>query len=477
MELESLMNEAFIKRLIQMKLYKLDLLTLLISLFIFTGCQNTDSIGLDVDPATDINGNFIDTVTIKTSTVREDSISTISLSQFPLGYFIDPIFGKTEASIALSLNLLNSATTFGTAPVLDSAVLVLHYGTEFYGDSTSKFKIEVHQLINQLNQTSPYYNTVKHDFDATILGSQLVTVRRKDSVKVNEIIGAKPDIMITKAPQIRIPLNASFISDKFLNSSATNFSTNAIFQKYIKGLYLTVNQAQSTGPGGIAFLNLTDSSRLDLYYKNTSGTTVDTVVLAFPIKSGDAPVAATFTHNYTGTNVQTQLNNPSVQYDFTYVQGLGGVRTKLRFPFIDELKKLGNITINKADLIVTVEGGTAGYVPSPRLLLYMTDIANQRQFTPDFSTDASVSLADMDFGGFYDSTNKRYKFVLTTYIQNILKGKIKQYDTFIAPINTEYTRTLGTLPSGTTASRAVVGSGKAGVTYKMKLNIFYSKIN
>lgn len=462
-----------------MKLYKLDLLTLLISLFILNGCQNTDSIGLDVDPSTGINGKFTDTITVRSSTVREDSILTNTLKQYPLGFFNDPVFGKTAANIALSLTMVNNNTTFGTAPVLDSAVLVLHYGDEFYGDSTSKFRIEVRQLAEQLTANKNYFNNSGFNVSAAVIGSQLVTIRRKDSVKVNQIITGKPDAIKNKAPQIRIPLSSSFINNNFINAAAANFSTQDVFRKFIKGLHLRVNESQSSGPGGIAFLNLSDSSRLDIYYKNTSGTTIDTTLLSFPITNNVAavPIAAQFTHDYTGTSVQTQLNNPNTQYDFTYVQGLGGVRTKIRFPHIEKLKELGNITINKAELIVTVVGGTDNYSPSPRLLMYTTDIANQRQFIPDFGPDPAIALPDLDFGGFYDSTNKRYKFVVTTFLQDILRGKSKQYDTFIAPVNVSYNRQSGPLASGTTASRAVIGSGKTGVTYKMKLNIFYSKIN
>ncbi|WP_276345931.1 DUF4270 domain-containing protein [Daejeonella sp. JGW-45] len=460
-----------------MKLYKLDLLTLLISLFILSGCQNTDSIGLDVDPATGISGTFTDTVTVRTSTVREDSIPTNSLSQYPLGYFNDPVFGKTTANIAMTLKIANTGATFGTSPTLDSAVLILHYGKEFYGDSTSKFQIEVRQLSEQMNRTKSHYNQYGFNVSPAVIGSQLVTVRRRDSVKVNEIVTGKPDVVKTKAPQIRIPISAAFINNNFLNAPATNFSTNELFIKFIKGLHLRVNEAQSSGPGGIAFLNLTDSSRLDVFYKSTSGTTIDTTMMSFPISNLEYPVSAQFTHDYTGTDVQTQLNNPNTQYDFTYVQGLGGVRTKIRFPYIEKLKELGNITINKAELIVTVVGGTDNYTPSPRMIIYTTDIANQRQFIPDFGTDPLVSLTDNEFGGFYDATKKRYKFVVTTFLQDIIKGKSKQYDTFIAPVSEGYTRSEGKGPSGTTASRTIFGSGKTGVTYKMKLNIFYSKIN
>ncbi len=460
-----------------MRLYKLDLLTLLISLFILSSCQETDSIGLNVDPATEIKGSFIDTITVTSTTVAEDTIITNTLEQYPLGYLNDPVMGKTTANIALSLTLDPPGLAFGTSPVLDSAVLVLYYGNEFHGDSTSKFQVEVHQLSDALSESTPYYNTKPVGFNSSILGSKSLRFNLKDSVKVTELVAGKADVQKSKAPHIRIQLDRNFVTTNFLNATSTVLASNAELNKAIKGLYLTVNKAQTTGSGGITYLNLTDSSRLEVYYKSQNGALIDTTLHKFPIKNNSAPVIADFKHDYTGTNIQTQLKNPNTKFDFTYVQGLAGLRTRIRFPYIDKLKSIGNITINKAELIVSVVGGTDKIQPAKRLLLYQTDIASQRQFIPDFDTNPVFSMTDFDFGGYYDKTNKRYKFVITTYIQDILKGKLKQYDTYIAPISLNYNRQSGPVSSGTTATSAVIGSGKAGVSYKMKLNIIYSKIN
>jgi len=249
-----------------------------------------------------------------------------------------------------------------------------------------------------------------------------------------------------------------------------------LLNKAVKGFYLTVNKAQSTGPGGVAFFNLTDSSRLEIYYKSQNGALIDTTLHKFPIVNNSVPVIADFKHDYTGTAIPANLNSTS-QQDFTYVQGLAGLRTKIRFPHIEKLKSLGNITINKAELIVSVVGGTDAFKPASRLIMYRTDIASQRQFIPDFSTEPAFSLTDLDFGGFYDSSKKHYRFQITSYIQDIIKGKLKQYDTYIAPVNLEYNRSAGPVVSGSSAGGAVIGSGKSGVSYQMKLRIIYSKIN
>src|SRR5690606_31746387 len=84
------------------------------------------------------------------------------------------------------------------------------------------------------------------------------------------------------------------------------------------------------------------------------------------------------------------------------------------------------------------------FAPSPRLTLYRTDIAAQRQSVPDgflVYNGGSLSLGDsrafthpLLFGGFYNTAKKRYIFNITSYIQDLLSGKLQQYDTFIAPV-------------------------------------------
>lgn len=459
-----------------MKLHKLDLLTLLISLFILSSCQNTDSIGLDVDPATEITGTFTDTTTVVSFTAKDDSMITNTLQKYPLGYFIDPIFGKTTANIAMSLTLDPPGLSFGTSPVLDSAVLVLYYANEFYGDSTSNFQVDVHQLNNALSTSVQYFNNQPQSHGSSVIGSKRLRFSIKDSVKITEIVTGKPDIQVTKQPQMRIPINSNFVTTNFLNASSTILSSNDLLNRSVKGFYLTINEAQSTGPGGVAFFNLTDSSRLEVYYKSQNGTLTDTVLHKFPIVNNAVPVIADFKHDYTGTAIPANLNSTS-QQNITYVQGLAGLRTKIRFPHIEKLKNLGNITINKAELIVSVVGGTDAFKPASRLIMYRTDIASQRQFIPDFSTEPAFSLTDADFGGFYDPSKKHYRFQITSYIQDILKGKLKQFDTYIAPVNVDYNRSVGPAASGSTAGGSVLGSGKSGLSYQMKLRIIYSKIN
>jgi hypothetical protein len=462
-----------------MKYIKQDLLTLLISLFILSACNNPDNIGLEVDPDYAVNGVLTEASAITTRTVAEDTVNTTALKKYPLGYMKDPVFGTTEANVALSLTLPANNQTFGTNPVLDSAVLVLKYA-DFYGDSLqSRYQIDVHQLQTPLNANVAYSNRSIFGFNNTVIGTKSVRVSFKDSVKVTEIVTGKADVQKNKAPHIRIPISSSFITSNFLQGTPANFADMTAFTNFIKGLYVTVNKSQSTGSGGVMFLDLASDniSGLEIYYKSQNGTAIDTTMLNFKIQAtAIAPVASNIIHNYAGTPVETQLNNPNQQFSTTYVQGLGGLRTKVSFPDLNKLKELGSITINKADLIIDVEGGAAPFTPSPRLILYRTDIANQRQPVPDLSSSDARAVLEGVFGGFYNSTSKRYTFSLTSYVQDIVSGKLKQYDTFIAPADIAADRVTAIFPSAITAGRSILGS-KDNPLYKMKLNIIYTKTN
>jgi hypothetical protein len=72
-------------------------------------------------------------------------------------------------------------------------------------------------------------------------------------------------------------------------------------------------------------------------------------------------LAAGLTKQY--DSVSSTAENPE-----TYVQGGLGLMTRIRFDNFDEIRRQGNVAINRAELIVTPAPGSAP--PAPRLMLY-----------------------------------------------------------------------------------------------------------
>lgn len=459
-----------------MKFIKIDLLTLLIGLFLFASCKSSNTIGLDVDPATAIQGTLVDSLTVDTRTVVDDPANTGSLVRYPLGFMTDPELGTTEANLAMTVNVPSAGYTFGTNPTIDSAVLVLPYSTQFYGDSTSTYSLDVHQLTTDISDQTSFKSNREYAYNTgTLVGNFTGILKPTTPFKITEVVIGKPDTLRAVSPQLRIKLDPNFIKTAILENESI-LKNNAFFSAGFKGLHVSVNKTKSTGVGGVAFLNMTgENSYLQIYYKKqnaTTSTAKDTVDAKFQIKATLSPVAASVKHSYS-EQVATQLANPDVQYPVTYLQGLSGLRNKISFPHLSSfIKNLGGkIVINKAELVIDLSSGSDvnPFVPAPRLALYTYDIAGVRANIRD-NQGASASTT---FGGTYDSTKKNYRFIVTSYLQDLIDGKSVDYGTYLS---TSSSTEFDLNPPITSAARSVIGSF-GNNTNKVRLNIYYTKIN
>jgi hypothetical protein len=475
-----------------MKFSKLDLLTLLISLFLFASCNESNTLGLDLDPENAVQGALVDTLTIQTKTMADDPASTyngaptstsgpINPSYLPLGFIKDPVFGTSEASLALSVSVPTASFSFGTNPIIDSAVLVLPYAPQFYGDTTtSVYSIDVHQLTKNITKEANYLSNKEYAYQSALTGNFTGKLKPNTPFKVTAVLTGAPDTLIKADASIRIKLDRAFAQANLANVSSANLANGAVFNEYFKGLYVSINKSKTTGNGGMMHINLDGTkSRLEVYYRRqnaTTATTIDTVASNFLVGQAWGPVAASIKHNYEGTAVATQLADASnKQYEVTYLQSLAGLKNKITFPHLQAFAKNvgGKIVINKAELVVDLSAGTdvAPFLPAPRLSLYQLDIAGQRALIAD--QNSSDNRYTGNFGSGYNSTNKTYSFIVTGHIQDLIDGKTKDYGTFLAPASTA---AASIAPNLVTAHRSVIGSMSNG-TNKIKLNIYYTKVN
>jgi hypothetical protein len=482
-----------------MKFFRLDLLTLLISLFILNSCKNEGTVGLGVDQTKQLSGSLIDTSTIVVSTVSDqansiydaanglkvDSIITSGLTKTPLSYFQDPVLGETEANIAVQLNLPGqTAYTLPTGSItVDSAVLALKYADGFYGDSlTTKYKVNVYQLATRLIGGT-YYNVRNFAPPAgtPVIGTRTFFSRTHDSLRITDIISGAPDTLKKVAPQLRIPINKDFVNSILFNAPAGQLNSNTAFINAVKGLYITLDKTGTTGSGGTFMFSLADS--LNVYYHVQTGTTIDTSMVALPLTTHMAEIR----HNPSAT-VTTALKSGSG--DVIYLQGLAGLKTKISFPYLKSiLDTVGSrIVINRAELVITTApGSTIPYHAQPKLTMYRYDIAHQPIELQDAGGTDPRSGGISTFGGYFvpsksDPKAGTYNFVVTAYIQDLMDGNTKDYGTYIATIDNTNTTTVDIAPTVQTAGRTIaVGSvkDKNSPLYnsRIKLNIIYTKIN
>lgn len=491
-----------------MKFIKLDLLTLLIGLFLLSSCKDANTIGFELDPSLSVQGTLNNTVTVKTVTEKDAETSTLGSSRHALGFINDdPTFGDTEATLSMAVSLQAAGFSFGKNPVLDSAVLVLPYSryiepstntvfNEFYGDTaTSVYSFKVQQLKQNITLENNFQSNREFEVEAPILGTFKGKISPNTPVKVNNIIVGKPDTASLIVPEIRIKLDNSFIQNNILNLDSVTLAKNSRFSAKFKGLQVSVDKATSTGKGGIIMVDFAGSNaNLQLYYKKdiTNSIAKDTAAVSFPISIASGPVASNIKHDYTGTPVQTQLTtpNPATPYNVVYLQGLAGLRTKLSFPdlaaFVASVKgtsPTSRIVINRAELVVNISNGSdvAPFAPARKLSLYRNDIAGQRVNLTDYTPPSNSSGNPKYVGeigsviGRYDSVNKRYMFLLTSYLQELIDGTTEDYGTYLSITGYDQTSLS---PTVTSPSRSIIPTVNAANGDKaIKLNIYYTKVN
>ncbi|PPL03589.1 DUF4270 family protein [Parapedobacter indicus] len=484
-----------------------DLLTLLISLFVLGGCTNPSGIGLDVDPGDEISGNLT-TLTLEGATILDDSTRSSSFNQTAFGWFNDPVIGKTAIDLALAIGKPSSVPRIRPDAEIDSVILVLPYGIdEYFGDTINPtFPLQVRQLKEAY--TDGNYSTKQWAVEEEVIGAKTLSrfaYKKSDSVRVTKYIDDK-DSVVRDVPQLRMSLSAGFFKELLSNTvDSATLSTEAGFNSHVKGLYLSVDESAMSGIGGIVtFQGLSGTTGIELTYRQPNGKEgddagMDTIRTFLPtaVSTQDAYGSGTTYRRLTSSirrtytaDVQTQLENPEGSFDKLYIQAPAGLRTRLRIPAIDELKGR-NIAVNKAELVVYVDEEAEGAewdMQAPRLTLYREDIAGQRQPVPDGDSRTSGGNFIGDarsfwdrytgdwgrFGGALDGTRRRYVFHLTSYIQDILLGKINSSDFYIAPA-TPSERSIPYYPVLNTGSRAILENGEM-VDTKIKLNIYYTQV-
>jgi hypothetical protein len=465
-----------------MKFFRLDLLTLLISLFIFNSCKNQDTIGLGPNIPADSLGGLLDTATIWTNTVPDDTVITSGITKAPMGYFADPVFGATQSDLITDLQLPGSAAyTIPTGTInIDSAVLILKYANGFYGDSiASKYKVNVYQLGERIYSGTTYYNNKTWLYNnQTVIGTQSFYSRTHDSLKVTTIVSAGPDTLIKVPPQLRIPMDTNFVR-QILFAPGAPVTTNLLFQNAVKGLYITIDRTHSTGPGGTFMIAAPGDSSIAVYIRAKNGSTIDTSVVYMNM----AQHASYINHIYSA-----QVNH-AITYgtadSLVYIQGLAGLRAKIRFPFIKSLfshVKGGNsnVIINRAEVVVTIAPGSdipSYLVPQPKLTLYRLDLAHQRVSVEDANTTDPRAYSEAVFGGNFNPATNQYHFLVTSYMQDLILNRTIDYGTFIAPIDNTNTTSVDIAATPETAGRTLaIGNSKTS-PYRIKLNVIYTRIS
>ncbi len=392
----------------QTSYFRLFAILILIITVSLTACEkDPGTIGLDLMDENNLNTSYTDTLTVNAHAAFVDSLRTDESSYNVIGSFCDPVFGATTANIVAELWMTENSPNFGTSPVADSMVVYLSYTGNYYGDTTALQQVKVYELDEDIEVDSSYYSNRPCAYKSEILADFTFTPSPRDSVM-------DPDGTMGTA-RLAIPLSTDFAA-RILEADTSNFADNPTFSDFMRGLYIQFEEINSPGQGSLLDVNLLDTrTEVILYYHNTTDTS------EFELKcSTYTPRYAQYMHNYSSGDamfMQQIAGDTTLGAEMLYIQGLGGVKTAISIPGIEDFSAAGT-SINEAKLIMEVYNNDTTYAPPANLELLMIDEDDERVLIPDYSEGTVY------YGGDYVSSTATYTFHITRYIQNVINGEI-----------------------------------------------------
>jgi len=379
---------------------RISVLFLLICLF--SACKkNWNELGSQLIATENITVLSFDSLKIKASIHKEDSLSSLNTSSYFLGSFTDTDFGSTDASIYTEFRMPSSDVVFGENAQADS--IVLSFQIEgFYGDTSSALNISVKEMLEEITSSTT---------DSSGQDSSIVIYTDQDFLIDNTTIGSLSYTAASSGTTlVNINLTNEF-AQSFLDAETLNFEDNTAFQSFFKGLYISCDQF--TSQGMLLELDLLDvSSKLTLYYQNNES---DSLSYDFQINSNADKMTRWF-HDYSTTNIPNLIGEEDLEQ--AYVQGSVGYRTYLTLPSLESLKD-SNYVIHKAELTIPYiynENDSVFGIPSK---LGLAAVNNQGGLEI-LSEDQNIQGSSY-FDGNSNVLDQTYTFNIARYVHKVIE--------------------------------------------------------
>lgn len=373
--------------------------------FFLTSCKKkADNVFLVNEGTIGFDGNgYTDSFTILTSTIREDSLKTDSLSNNLIGVINDPFFGNSQSHSFFQFNLPELGKVISTGN-LDSVVLFMQYTSTsaYYGDLNSEIDLKVYELKTLLTATTAGYSNQPFGHSPTPIGAYTGKLKIKDSIKIRDL-----GKTVTIAPTLSIKLSAAFAS-KLFNANSTDLSSQADFLNLFKGIAVVPSANPISGNGAMAAVNMYASfSKIRIYYN-------DTMQSDFKVLDESRRFSQYIVYNQSSEITKQKTASIKANFDTTFIQAMTGAKTRILIPYLFGIAKSKSISIAKAEIFIRpVAGSYTSTTPLPARLLMLK---------PNATTGLNASLLDAFepfYGGEYNATLNGYKFNITRHIQNL----------------------------------------------------------
>lgn len=282
---------------------------------------------------------FIDTLSIKATTFKFDSIITSNTNRLLIGSYNDPVFGMTKSKSYAQLS--NSTYSLDDDAVFDSIALILNYDNYFYNDTIPVQKINIYEVLDDIepdDETDSFYNT-------TNFASNTSPIASKSFI-------AKPK----KDDSLHVTLSNSYGKSIFDKIQQNEINNSSEFIEEFKGLLI------DSDDNNTAILGISNASFVRIYYSH------DNNELEEDENMLDIPFNSSYSfHNISSDKQATVLDTLSNQYihlpstnmlldNSTFMQAGTGIATRINIPNVESIYNItGTGIIIDANLKLSIK--------------------------------------------------------------------------------------------------------------------------
>ncbi len=382
----------------------------LVACFVTSCEEGPTKIGNELLPGSDfVNIKSIDTLSVWSYTMYDDSVRTDNPSVSYIGQIYDPYFGTTTAGLVSEIRM--GGKWIVQPFTIDSVKLALHFLSTIGDGSSGTHTLKISEIAEQLHTDQAYYSNTPVPLTGFVVDNIELPVLKTDT------------IVFLKLPGDGVEFGNYLTRD---TSKLFYSNTKPDFRAFFNGLYFEMNEGSERMLTSLSLV--TDATGFYnnyfvLYMHNDTGVSSQ----FFFVLDATNPNASfnKFSHDF-----NTALPGKKIEHinDFyrdtlSYLQYLNGVYTRVVLPGLAGLKNdpdLKHIAVNKARLTVPVYFDGDLYKPSTvpaQLYLRYRTKSGDKYIVPDYNIDQYHAF----FDGTLDSTANNYKFNLAAYVQSYLK--------------------------------------------------------
>ncbi|MFD1001827.1 DUF4270 family protein [Ohtaekwangia kribbensis] len=409
---------------------------------------DSSEIGTDFFNEGALDFSYIDSSSVKLSTIRIENLTTAAGARILLGSHTDEKLGRITASSYFQVVPTSSNMDLDDEDVsYEYVALVLKYDHYSYYDTTASMKLNVHYVNEEIveDDDGTLYSDKTFSVDDTPLGSITFSPRPNRT-----------------ADSVEIRLSDELGRDLFAKavSGSDELSTSAEFLRHFRGLAVFPDSTSST-----CLLGFAVTPELRVYYKDKSTVPITTDnYLSFAASTSN--IIYTHIHtDLTGTKIasltETDVRLSADETDEqSYLQAGAGLLLRVDMPYLRTLKQIDNFYPTQATLdIYPIRKSYDDQMPLPSsLVVYTADKKNN--FYAQYGINATL-LTDTDLGRY-----TRYTLDVTSFVKEQMELEELNENGLVFSLAQNFPVSV---------DRIYAGSN--GVDYETRLRIYFVTVN